>query len=99
MAPQARALLEGLRYNAAKEKGTAAAWRQFQRDHPEGSHRAEADPLIGGVGLSMQQVEHRVVPVRLFVIAGRQVDQILLGRDSGIDNAILNPARLGEACQ
>ena len=48
-APQARAaraLLEGLRFNAAKEADTVAAWRQFLADHPDGAHRDEARRLL-----------------------------------------------------
>src|SRR6185312_100209 len=41
-APKAKALLEALRFNAAKEKGTAQALRQFLRDHPDGKHKDEA---------------------------------------------------------
>jgi tetratricopeptide (TPR) repeat protein len=39
-------LLETLRFNAAKEKGTAIALRQFIREHPDGAQRDEADGLL-----------------------------------------------------
>ena len=36
-------LLEGLRFNAAMERGTAPVLRQFLREHPDGAHREEAE--------------------------------------------------------
>lgn len=42
----ARALLEALRFNAAKATGTVAAWRQFLAEHPDGAQRDEAKRLL-----------------------------------------------------
>ena len=40
--------------------------------------RAETNPLIGGVGLSMQEVEHGVTCIGLVIIAGWQINEIFL---------------------
>ena len=42
--------------------------------------RAETDPLIVGVGLSVQQIKDRITLIRFLVIAGRQVNAEFLGR-------------------
>lgn len=48
----AKKLLEGLRFNAAMEKGTAQALRQFLRDHPDGVHRAEVEKRLSELEIS-----------------------------------------------
>lgn len=53
-APAARKLLEGLRFNAAMEKGTAQALRQLLRDHPDGAHRGEVEARLKA--LEIQEV-------------------------------------------
>ena len=48
-------------------------------------HSAESNPLIGGVGLSVQEIENRITLIRLFIVTGWEVDGIFLVRLSGCD--------------
>ena len=52
----------------------------------ENACRAEADPLIGGVGLSVQKVEDGVAFVGAFIVARGQVNDELLRRIGGFEN-------------
>lgn len=47
---------------------------------------AEANPLVGGVGLSVQEVKDGVVFVGMFLVTRRQVNDELLWRVGGFEN-------------
>jgi hypothetical protein len=57
-------------------------WHRFPRkDHLiRRLSSPNTDPLIVCVGLSMQEIKHRVALLGLFIVAGRQIDAELLWR-------------------
>jgi hypothetical protein len=48
----ARALLETLRFNAVVEQPSAAGWRRFLQEHPDGAHHLEAEAQVAALELA-----------------------------------------------
>jgi hypothetical protein len=63
------------------------------------SDRTEANPLIGGIGLSVQEVEDGVMCIGLFIVAWRQIDEIRLRGIYGFEKSLFHAAGLGKTCQ
>ena len=54
--------------------------------------RAETNPLIICVGLSMQKIKDRITLIRFFVVTGRQIDSEILRRFGRVETARFHAA-------